>query len=250
MLVVKPCPSGLAGIDLIAPVSPAIAKGFVAARKSFVMTYGKTVTAETIAAVTDEGLGLGFYSYGRQSNFSPDTGKQDAQEILDHLRSLGVPIGSMLTLVADLETPKATVAEVLEYEKQGWAATVTPTGCTSGAYLGAGLQMTSAQMFSMAATRYVKSGSRLLDAQGNAAEPECGYVMTQVLPFDQPCGGAEVDFCFTGHDYFNRSMFMLWAVGSGTAYSILTGGDTDPNASTQPPPPADEPVPDTKPGGS
>lgn len=241
MLVARACKPGLAGVDLLGTVTPAIAKGFRAEGKSFVMQYGKIVTADAVAAITDEGMGLGIYSFGRQGDFSPTTGAQDAEEILDHLRSIGVPVGNMLTLTLDLETPKgATIADVLAYEKQGWAAKVTPTGCTSGAYLGAGLLMTSAQYFSMAATRYVKSGSRLIDTAGNAAEPECGYVMTQVLPFDQQCGGAEVDFCFSGHDYFGRSMFMVWAIATGSAFSIPSGAD--PNASTEPPPPPSNPA--------
>lgn len=234
-LVVRPCPPGLAGVDLVGTVTPAIAKGFRAAGKSFVMRYGKSVTPEEVAAITDEGMGLGFYSYGRQTDFSPQTGQQDAEAVLDNLRVAGVPVGSMLTLLVDLETPKATIAEVLAYEKEGWAATVTPTGCTSGAYIGAGLGMTSAELTSMAATRYCKSGSKVEDLTGAASEPMCGYCLTQVLPFNQPCGGAEVDFEFSGQDYFGRSVFMVWAVSSGAVYSIPVPDSA--HADTVPPPP-------------
>lgn len=232
-LVARACAPGLAGVDLDVPVSSAIAKGFRAAGKGFVMRYGKVVTASEVGDITEEGLGLGLYSFGRQQDFSPTTGKEDAQAVLDNLRAAGVPVGSMLTLTVDLETPNgATIADVLAYEKEGWAANVTPTGCTSGAYVGAGLGMTSAELFSMAATRYIKSGSRIVDLDGNAAEPECGYAMTQILPFGQPCGGATVDFCFSQQDYFGRKVFMVWAVASGTTYSIpipdTAHGDTDP----------------------
>jgi hypothetical protein len=234
-LVIRPCPPGLAGVDLVGTVSASIAKNFRAAGKGFVMRYGRSVTAEEVAAITEEGMGLGFYSYGRQSEFSTQTGEQDAQAVLDHLRSVGVPIGAMLTLTVDLETPKDTIPDVLAYERDGWAPTVTATGCTSGAYVGAGLGMTSAQLFGMKATRYIKSGSRIVDLAGAAAEPECGYAMTQILPFDQACGGANVDYCFSQYDYFGRSLFMVWQVTTAVYSFPLpdTAHDTIPPGSPE-----------------
>ena len=111
----------------------------------------------------------------------------------------------------DMEDPTgATIADLLAYER-AFATDIVATGCTSGVYLGSGLGMTSAQLYSMAATRYWKSGSRIVDLQGNAAEPACGYVLTQTLPFNQQCGSTPVDYDFAGQDFEGRNWVALWA---------------------------------------
>jgi Domain of unknown function (DUF1906) len=210
-MIARPIPAGAAGVDLDSPVTPSIAAAFHQAGKSFVMRYASVVTASEIAACHAAGLGVGLVSFGRQQNFSSATGVGDATAIVNHLRSQGVTLGSELTIGLDLETPTgATIASVLEYE-HSFAGIITATGCTSGVYVGAGLGMTSEQLFSMAATRYWKSGSRIVDLAGEAAEPKCGYCLTQVLPFDQMLGGAAVDYDFAGQDFFGRSWHALYA---------------------------------------
>ncbi|MHB8330770.1 MAG: glycoside hydrolase family 25 domain-containing protein [Acidiferrobacteraceae bacterium] len=209
-LIARAIPAGSAGVDLDSAVTPAIAAGFRAAGKLFCMRYGTTVTAAEIAALHAEGLGVGFVSFGRQADFSARAGAADAAAILTHLRSQGVAYTGA-TVGLDLETPRgATIADLLAYER-GFAGVVVNNGCTSGVYLGAGLGMTSAELYSMSATRYWKSGSRIVDLTGAAAEPACGYCLTQVLPFDQPCGGAEVDYDFAGADFEGREWIALWA---------------------------------------
>lgn len=209
-MIVRPIPAGSAGVDLDSPVTPSIAAGFRQAGKSFVMRYATVVTASEIAACHAEGLGVGFISFGRQSLFNALTGQQDATAILKHLASIGVPLGDGLTIGLDLETPKgALIADLLAYER-GFAGYIVSPGCTSGAYIGAGLGMTSAELYSLAATRYWKSGSKIEDLKGEAAEPNCGYCLTQTLPFDQPCGGAQVDYDFAGADFQGRNWHCLY----------------------------------------
>ena len=208
-MIVRPIPAGAAGVDLDSPVTPSIAAGFRQAGKSFVMRYATVVTASEIAACHAEGLGVGFISFGRQQDFSATTGAQDAAAILTHLRSQGIPYTGA-TIGLDLETPKgATIADVLAYER-GFAGVIVNNGCTSGVYVGAGLGMSSAELYSMAATRYWKSGSKIEDFGGAIAEPQCGWCLTQVLPFDQPCGGALVDFDGAGQDFEGRSWHALY----------------------------------------
>lgn len=204
-MIVRPIPAGAAGVDLDSTVTPSIAAGFRQAGKAFVMRYATAVTAAEIAACHAEGLGVGFVSFGRQSLFNALTGQQDATAILKHLASISVPLDTGLTIGLDLETPKgALISDLLVYER-GFAGYIVSPGCTSGAYVGAGLGMTSAQLYSLAATRYWKSGSRVVDLSGAAAEPQCGYCLTQVLPFDQSCGGAQVDYDFAGADFEGRN---------------------------------------------
>jgi hypothetical protein len=239
-LLARPIPPGTAGVDLIGTVTPGIAAEFRAAGKGFVIRYGLSVTAAEVNAITGIGLGVVFISYGRKSDFSDATGRADAQAILNHLKSIRVPLGSMLTLLVDLEDPAgATVADVLTYER-GFAAVVTATGCTSGAYIGSGLGMTSAQLYSMAATRYYKSGSRVTDFNGDVSEPECGWALVQGLPFNQPCGGARVDFDVAFQDFHGRSVFALYATATGQwAIPIPESAARD----TEPPPPPDSTEP-------
>jgi hypothetical protein len=213
-LVARPIPPGSAGVDTVAAVTPTIAGAWRAAGKTFAIRYGTSVTAVEVSCLTALGLGMVFISYGRKSDFSAATGAADAQAVLAHLKSIGVPLGNMLTIFVDLEDPAgATIADVLANEK-AFAADVVATGCTSGAYIGSGLGMTSAEIYSMSATRYYKSGSRILDLAGNAAEPNCGYALVQGLPFDQSCGGTEVDFDAAFEDFQGRSVFALFSTSS------------------------------------
>jgi len=241
-LVARPIPPGSAGVDTVAVATPTIAAAWRAAGKTFAIRYGTSVTSAEVLALTSVGLGVVFISYGRKSGFTAASGAADAQAILDHLKSIGVPRGGMLTILVDLEDPAgAIIADITTYE-HAFAATIVATGCTSGAYIGAGLTMTSAELYALAATRYYKSGSRIVDAQGNAAEPQCGYCLVQGLPFDQQCGGTEVDFDAAFEDFEGRSCFAIWATSTGRwAIPIPEGATRD----TMPPESDSE---DTQPG--
>jgi hypothetical protein len=215
-LVARAIPPGSAGVDTTEVITPAIAAALRAEGKRWIGRYALSVTAVEVGTITSIGLGLVLFSYGRQSDFSAATGAGDATAIIDHLKVIGVPLGGMLTIILDLETPTgATIAALKEYEA-AFAGAIAATGCTSGVYLGAGLMMTSAELYALKATRYAKSGSRIVDSQGNAAEPQCGYVLVQGLPFDQPCGGAEVDFEIAFQDFEGRSCWALYSTTSST----------------------------------
>jgi hypothetical protein len=245
-LIARPIPPGTRGFDTVETITPAIAQAAKAQGNGFVIRYGTAVQSSEVDAVTSTGQGLGFVSFGRRADFNLTTGAQDSEAILDHLRSVGVPVGSSLTLGADLETPSgATVQDVLAYEK-GFATRTTSTTCTSGPYVGAGLSMTSAELYSMAGTRYWKSGSRIVDADGHAADPECGWAMIQAYPFNQKCGGAQVDFDFAQQDFMGRSWWAIYAVPSGAAFSIPKPSTA--HVTTEPPPPTD-PDATIEPGG-
>ncbi len=214
-LVARPIPPGTAGVDLDETVTPAIASGFRAAGKGWVGRYALGLSAVEVSTITSIGLGLVIYSYGRQSDYSETTGISDAQTILAHLKAIGVPVGGMLTIILDLETPTgATIADLQAYES-GFADAIAATGCTSGVYVGAGLGMTSAELYALKATRYSKSGSRIEDVSGAAAEPQCGYVLVQGLPFDEPCGGTRVDLQCAWQDFEGRSCWALYATSTG-----------------------------------
>lgn len=209
-LIARAIPAGDAGVDTIEAVTPAIAAGWKAAGKRWALRYALALTAAEVATITGEGLGLVLLSYGRKSDFSSATGAADAQAILNHLRAIGVPLGGQLSIGVDLEDPAgATIADVLAYEA-GFATAIIATGCTSGAYIGSGLMMTSAQLYSMRATRYYKSGSRIVDSKGEASEPQCGWVLVQGLPFNQSCGGTNVDFDCAWQDFEGRSWIALY----------------------------------------
>jgi hypothetical protein len=239
-LIARQIPAGDAGVDTIQVVTPTIAAALRAAGKRFVVRYAVSVTAAEVNAITGIGLGVVFISYGRKSDFSAATGSADAKAILDHLRSIGVPLGNMLTILVDLEDPAgASIADVLTYE-HSFAADIVATGCTSGAYIGSGLGMTSAELYSMAATRYYKSGSRVVALDGQVSEPECGWALVQGLPFDQPCGGTNVDFDIAFHDFMGRSVWALYATATGQwAIPIPESAARD----TLPPDPPDDTEP-------
>jgi Domain of unknown function (DUF1906) len=224
-LIARAIPAGEAGVDTTEIVTATIAAAWKAAGKRWALRYALSLTSAEVATVTGGGLGLVLLSYGRRSDFSAATGAADAQAILTHLRGIGVPLGGELTIGVDLEDPAgATVADVLAYEA-GFAGEIVAVGCTSGAYIGSGLMMTSAQLYSMKATRYYKSGSRIVDSAGAAAEPQCGWVLVQGLPFNQACGGANVDYDCAWQDFEGRGWVALY---DSTALAAIAISPTTP----------------------
>jgi len=222
-------------VDLVTRITPAIAAGFVRAGVTAVLRYGASIDSAEFSTIMSYRLSLGLLTYGRRSDFSAVTGTVDAQELLDKAKALGIPPG--LTYGVDLEDPKgASVNDVLVYER-GFAVRVTTIPRNlSGAYIGSGLLMNSADLTGMGSTRYYKSGSRIVDARGNAAEPERGWTLIQRLPFDQTLAGTKVDYDSAGEDFHGDAWTVVCATPST---ATLTMPDPDEaTRQTLPPPPA------------
>jgi len=201
-MIARPFPLGFRGFDTTTPLDVALCKAARAAGLDFAMRYGRSVTPAEIDAAMSSGLWLGFLTYGRQSDFSTATGVEDARALLDQVHGvLGVPSG--ITLGLDLETPRGATLDELRAYEAGFAQTVVPVN-SSGVYVGAGLGMTSRELYALASTRYYKAGSRIVDAAGNAAEPACGWCLMQGYPLDQSFAGTRIDYDFAQHDFRGR----------------------------------------------
>lgn len=206
-------------VDTDAVVTAAVAAEFAVAGVTCVLRYGVSVSAEEFGTILAHGIAVGFLTYGRGSDFTVANGVADAQALLDKAKSLGIPPG--MTYGLDLEDPKgASIADVLAYEKAYATQITTVAGNLPGAYLGAGLGLTSKQATGMGAVRYYKSGSRVVDLQGNPTEPERGFCLVQRLPFNQHLGGVQVDYDSAGDDYYGCAWTVVRATPSTTSFSF------------------------------
>jgi hypothetical protein len=187
-------------IDTDTAITPDVARELAAAGYTAVLRYGVDTTPAEFAGIMAAKLAYGMLTHGRRSTFTGDTGAADAQALLDKAKQLGIPPG--LTYGLDMESPKgATAVDLLTYERTYGLRILSVPGNLPGLYAGAGLLLSSAELSSMVAKRYYKSGSRVVDAEGRVAEPARGWSLIQRLPFDRKLCGIEVDDDSAGDDY-------------------------------------------------
>ena len=113
-----------------------------------------------------------------------------------------------VTVWLDLEgVPVTTMPPELAAKINAWAHAVQGAGFVAGLYVGAGCSLTSEELYALAVTRYWKGASRIVDRNGELAEPKCGWCMVQLQPCNTNRNGVLVDLDVAQEDYFGRSAF-------------------------------------------
>lgn len=96
---------------------------------------------------------------------------------------------------------------------------VNAGGWTTGAYLGSPQPFTSAEQYALHCTHYWRGQGRIVDRDGNLAEPTCGWCVTQMYPsiaemVDSRTGeliefGFSIDIDVIGQDYKGRVPYWM-----------------------------------------
>lgn len=214
MIIVTPKPgSCLKTFDALAEPSLAQCQALVADKFEAAMTYTNVVTAAGLAAKLDAGLSVFFATEGLSSTTQPTAqlGADMAGAAVQKLAALGVPLGT--TIFSDLEwagagapwAPDAWIAYANAH-----AAELVGGGHIGGAYFGGGIGLTSAEMTSLACTRYGKGAARVIDRNRAFAEPGPGWCWVQGAPTDVlHSSGARIDLGVLWSDYRLRTVSLV-----------------------------------------
>jgi hypothetical protein len=188
---------GARGTDSVQLVDAASAARLKEAGFDFAIQYLGTVTRDGVAAIVAAGLGFMSVTYAD---------KFDGAATVNALASLGLPPG--ITAWLDVEG-LATMDPVLVKSRiNAWAESVQNAGFMPGIYVGAGCPLTSVELYALGVTRYWKALSRIIDRNGQLAEPGCGWSMLQLFP-SVTRGQVWVDVNVMQQDY--RGRLPVWA---------------------------------------
>lgn len=196
-------PVGARLFDTIAQWTPGALRAAKDAGADGVEMYlGGNASTEAIANAHGLGLGVAFVNYSRAPGWapSPTIGEGDATTSLLRLTKLGVPTEGLVD-ACDLEEPGAGD---LDGYVEAWCKVVGDQGRLAGAYVGAGLGRTGAQIYGWPFVRYWRACSIVPDVG-------CGWALIQLYPGNLQRGGLQVDIDVACQDFRGRSW--TWVVG-------------------------------------
>lgn len=198
--------------DTISHISAVEASALVADKFMGVFLYAETVTQADINNALGAGLQVAFVMYSPSPGYQPSAqlGAQMALNACVALKKLNMPVG--ISLFIDLESMGGVAADKIAHANAA-ADAIVAQGLFAGGYIGAGVGLTSLELYALHVTLYWKSGSIVLDRNGQHAEPGCGWAVVQGMPFDYqvPAGGPEVDLDVVWQDYRGRSVHAVRA---------------------------------------
>lgn len=189
---------GMRGFDTVAKIDHPRAEALRSAGFDFAVRYlGKLSLAELKDIV---GAGLGCMAVTYANRF-------DGLMAVAELRVLGMPQGATVWLDAE-DVPMKPLE--LQRAINAWANALRAAGYDPGLYVGSGVGLTSAELYSLGVDRYWHSLSRVLDRHGQLAEPGVGWCMHQLYPSVQRAG-VLVDVDVIQQDYKARVPSMVMA---------------------------------------
>ena len=185
--------------DSVTLITPALAAALKAEGFDGVSQYlGGGVTAQSVQAITNAGLG-----------FLPVTfaDRFDGEQTVAECHALGLPDGVTVFLDVEGIGPSITAAQLM-MKIADWAHPVADANYIPSMYVGWKALLTSAELYALPVYRYWKAFSRILDRNGQPAEPACGWSVIQSPTTTR--AGVQVDIDFVTGDY--RSRFPVLAV--------------------------------------
>lgn len=183
---------GARGTDSVTLISTAAqAQSLKAAGVDFCLQYLGSVTSAIIDVILAAGLAFMPVTYAD---------KFDGPTTVNELKALNLPAGCTVWLDVESVTMDPTA---LKTAINNWATAVQAAGFVAGIYVGSGCPLTSAELYQLKVTRYWKAASRILDRNGQLAEPGCGWCMFQGYP-SETVGTVWSDYDFVWQDYRGR----------------------------------------------
>lgn len=184
---------GARGVDAVTLISTAAqAQGLKNSGIDFVIQYLGSVTAAGVDTIL--GAGLAFMPVTYADKF-------DGPKTVAELKALAFPAGCTVWL--DVEGVGSTAPTTLKQQINDWATAVQTAGYQPGMYVGAGVPLTSIELYQLKVVRYWHSLSKIVDRNGQLAEPACGFCMYQLYP-SITWAGVWVDVNFVQQDFQGR----------------------------------------------
>lgn len=189
--IAAPAFVGARGTDSVTLLSGDVAQNLKASRIDFVLRYLGSVTAAELRDILDAGLAFMPVTYANRF---------DGAQTVAEAHALELPAATTLWLdVEDTHDDAATVTRKIN----GWARVVLAASFMPGLYVGAGVGLTSLELYALAVVRYWRSMSRIVDRFGELAEPACGFCVEQCYD-TVSWGGIRADIDFVHKDWRER----------------------------------------------
>lgn len=157
-------------------------------------------------AILNAGLGLMVVQHVRFEGWSPtaELGAEDAAAAIHHARELELPNGSVLWCDLEGMNAASTNEDAIAYEN-AWSRAVLLAHYDPGVYIGAGVPLTSLELFKrFVARRYWRSQSNVPDVASR------GYQMVQLFPSITMAGiPVDVNFAQSDHKGSRPTMIVL-----------------------------------------
>ncbi len=187
---------GARGTDSVTLVSASQALALKAHGVDFCFQYLGSATPENLQGILAAGLAFMPVTYADRFN---------GQEAVDELTKLGVPKGCTVWLDLEGLVPYQHPYETLKAARS-WANELVSAGYQPGLYVGSPQPFTSAELYALPFVRYWRAPSRIVDRQGNPAEPARGWCCFQLWPSvwwpdDSHPDRVWVDVDFVQNDY-------------------------------------------------
>jgi hypothetical protein len=186
------------GFDTVTPITARSAADLYAADFRFAGRYVTSLSNDEVKAILGSGLALTLFTYA--NSFDPS-------DEIAALKRLSIP--PEVTVILDVESVTDD-AITLQARINTWARALKAASYIPGMYVGVNSKLTSAELYNLAVVRYMKSASRIVDRNGDLAEPKCGWCATQT-DVDVVRAGVTVDVDFSYADYNGRRIAMVAA---------------------------------------
>lgn len=196
-------------VDCFGSVSPAQARALATDEGVGAVLRYENMGAEEMEMLLGEGLLVGLVVTAPMPGFQPSSAlaQEKFSAAVEHFVGLDVP--DAVSVIVDLETMGGDAGDRIAYAN-GAAAVIVSAKLDPAGYFGAGVGLTSAELTALVVNRYLKSLSRVTDANGVLAEPACGWAGHQIYPGNQKLAcGLLVDFGMFGTDYEGRSFTLV-----------------------------------------
>lgn len=205
-------PTRIVGFDTIAKLDAAMATRLASAGLAFGVRYvglgepGRDdLDAAELQALTDAGLGVMAVQYARTNGWSGATGQADGEAAVRNALAAGVPAEATLWCDMEGRLPRADVA--IAYAVHWYEAAVNAGMPDPGLYVGAGVPLTSEELFhELPFRRYWRSFSQVPNVEVR------GYQMIQLFPGDVIVAGVRVDLDVVQSDYLQSRPVWVRAV--------------------------------------
>ena len=181
------------GIDTIQPISMKNALDLKSSGIDFVIRYVNSITPAEIEGLLNAKMPFMLVTYAKA---------YDAGSLLDRLKFLSIPKDA--TIAFDLEAEKAENVSAIISKSNQIAKLLKASNKIPMIYYGAGLQLTSSELYLLEFTRYWESCSKEMDRFNKESSPRCDPCMIQLYPPNQPLCGLTVDYDIIQMDFNNR----------------------------------------------
>lgn len=194
-------------VDTLMPITEEVAHAMECRGVTACYRYVEDLTLEEMALAQRYGIDIGLVT--KALDFGAAT--------IGRVKSWNLPPGVELFLDIEQVGQTPLKADDLIPRINAWAALAKDASIIPGHYVGAGNPLTSKELYALAVQRYWHSCSRVVDRNGEVAEPACGWVLVQGRPpnlvLNHTVNGKKVivDANLAQTDYRDRSAHVLTA---------------------------------------